>query len=139
MGFIKLLLNANNEEGCREGMRLAYMKHVKMANRGHISRDGTTPHQVGLYGALFTRYVARGIPRNIADSMEYNFWAELSPFMVLLDTAEALNTLIEYVLYQESMYGDWEKSVIDHPTEDVDMELLEKIINEAVSLILDIA
>ena len=48
-------------DGCREAMRKSYEKHVRLARQGK-SPSTDSPHSVGLYGALGTRYIARGTP-----------------------------------------------------------------------------
>ncbi len=94
MCWLKLLLNINNAEGCREAMRLSYQKHLRQARQGMVPSDDP-PHYVGLYGALASRYKTRGIP-----VMEVVIWAELVPFILMRET-DAVEALAEYVVYQE--------------------------------------
>jgi hypothetical protein len=95
MGFLKMLLNVNTAEATRESMRMSYKKHQKRAARGMIPDDGTTPHQFGLFGALYTRYMTAGISKDAAE-----IWVELSPFL-LMEEPDGLEALCEYVVYQE--------------------------------------
>lgn len=94
MGWFKNLFNIKNAEGCREAMRLSYQKHLRLARQGMVPTDDS-PHYVGLYGALGSRYKTRGIP-----VMEVVIWAELVPFLLMRET-DAVEALAEYVVYQE--------------------------------------
>lgn len=80
-------------EGCREAMRESYEKHVREARREGIK--GSSPHEVGLYGALGTRYIVRGTP-----VAEVILRGEIAPFLVMKE-AEAVEALAEYVVFQE--------------------------------------
>lgn len=80
-------------ESCREAMRDSYAKHVRLA-KDKQSQVGESPHVLGLYGALGTRYLARGI--NIGDEL----WYELAPFLAM-EEQKAVEALAEYVIYQE--------------------------------------
>ena len=95
MGLLDMLKNLNNAEGIREAMRMSYDKHLKKAYSGAISAPDTTPAQSALYGALGTRYLARGqvVP-------EVQLWKELIPFLALRDS-DARESLAEYVVYCE--------------------------------------
>lgn len=107
MGWLKLLLNANNAEGTREAMRMAYNKHFRPAKQ---KAGGSSPHHVGLYGALGSRYAGRG--QNIPEPA---LWGELSPFM-LMEEDLSVEALAEYVLYQERPWDadtEWLKSEIN--------------------------
>lgn len=95
MGFFKLLLNLNNAEGIRESMRRSYNKHVKQAHHHMEPDDGTSPHQFGLFAALYSRYATARIQK---DAME--IWRELSPFLLMTEM-EGLDALCEYIVYQE--------------------------------------
>jgi hypothetical protein len=81
-------------EGCREAMRESYVKHVQLAREGRIPTTDP-PHTVGLYGALGSRYRARGTP-----VVEAVMWGELAPFLAMRES-DAVEALAEYVLYQE--------------------------------------
>lgn len=95
MGFFKMLLNLNTAEGIRESMRMSYRKHVKRARQGMGPSDGTTPHEFGLFSALYSRYVTARIQKDATE-----IWTELSPFLLMTET-EGLEALCEYIVYQE--------------------------------------
>lgn len=74
MGLFKLLINANNEEGIREAMKMSYKKIAK-----------TLLHSVpedlfhnAMYNALGSRYLVNQLPIN-----EIVLWIELLPFLKL--------------------------------------------------------
>lgn len=71
--------------------------------------EGTTAHQMGLYGALGSRYVVRG-----AQVVEVVIWADLTPFMAM-NEPEAVEALAEYAVYQENPAGakSWLRKVIN--------------------------
>lgn len=95
MGWFSMLFKSF-PEGCRESMRVSYQNHYSLAQAGKapVTMD---PHQAGLFGALATRYKARGVlPR----FPEVVLWSELAPFL-LMAKEEALEALTEYVLWQE--------------------------------------
>lgn len=94
MGWLNLILNANNAEGCREAMRMSYKKHLRQGQSMVLHAD-TSPHHVGLYGALSTRYKGAGMP-----VVEMVIWAELAPFLLMKET-DAVEGLTEYVVYKE--------------------------------------
>ena len=118
MGWFKLLLNAwdaRNAEGCRKAMRKSYKKHLRLALQGMNPSD-SKPHEVGLYGALGTRYMSFGIP--VTPSMELAITAELVPFLLMKET-DAVEALAEYIVYKEV------------PRE-AKMSWLRKLINDAL-------
>ncbi|MDD4051243.1 MAG: hypothetical protein PHR28_05010 [candidate division Zixibacteria bacterium] len=84
-------------EGIRKAMRKSYLKHYRLAIEMDTATilDGTSPHQAALYGALGSRMKAR---RQAV--VEIITWMELLPFMLLEET-EGIETLSEYVVYQE--------------------------------------
>ena len=95
MGWLKVLLNANNAEGVREAIRISYIKHVRLASQGKIPTADTSPHHVGLYGALSSRYKASGIQTN-----EVILWGELAPFLLMRES-DSIEALAEYVVFKE--------------------------------------
>lgn len=115
MGWFKLLLNSNNAEGCREAMRMSYKKHLRQGQRMVLHAD-TSPHHVGLYGALSTRYKSAGMP-----VVEMVIWAELAPFLLMKET-DAVESLAEYVVYKE------------RPLE-AKVSWLKKLINDAFQMV----
>lgn len=90
-----MLRNMGNPEGTREACRMSYRKHYRLAVQRSASPDLGSPHAIGLYGLLATRYQARGFP-----SPEPAVWAELSPFL-LMEPQVAVEALAEYVVAQE--------------------------------------
>lgn len=82
-------------EGAREAMRESYAKHVRLAREARIPAPDS-PHVVGLFGALATRYQARLQPKS-----EVELWPELAPFLAMPE-ALAVEMLAEYVIYQET-------------------------------------
>ncbi len=94
MGFLKLFFNADSPEGGREAMRISYKKHVDLAHQ----RGMSNAHQVGLYGALATRYRVRW--QEAAKPTEPEIWIELIPFLVM-DEEDSIEVLAEYILYKE--------------------------------------
>lgn len=97
MGFFKLLFKSF-PDGCREAMRQSYQKHYDLAQRGLAPTTGD-PHEMGLFGALGTRYKLRGILR-YPDFPDVVLWPELAPFL-LMSQQDAVEALAEYVLWQE--------------------------------------
>lgn len=82
-------------DGCREVIRDAYIKHVRLAkNRQSQSRDSS--HIIGMYGALGLRHHARGTKGG-----DVRIWNELAPFLAMGER-EAVEALAEYVVFQES-------------------------------------
>lgn len=73
MGFLKLVRNLNNAEGAREAMRLAYLKHYRLAERAAVGA-----HSTALFGSLGSRRKAGGQYRG-----EPFLWAELAPFLCM--------------------------------------------------------
>lgn len=82
-------------EGCREAMRESYQKHFQLAQAGQISFFDQSPHSLGLYGALGSRYRAWGRPIN-----EAIIWSELTPFL-LMGQSGGIEALAEYAVFQE--------------------------------------
>ena len=70
MGLLNKLLGGG-AEGCRESMRHAYEHHAKAARAKHMDSS----HLIGLYGALRSRYRARGLAMD-----EAVMWGELVLF-----------------------------------------------------------
>jgi hypothetical protein len=95
MGFLKRAAKGFTADGCREAMLDSYAKHVKLALKGGIDVEASSPHFAGLYGALASRYRAWGERTD-----EGTVWLELAPFL-LMDAAVAPKALAEYVLYKE--------------------------------------
>lgn len=93
MGLLNKLLGG--AEGCREAMRDSYRQHVAAARQRGIA----DVHHVGLYGALGSRYRARGIPVD-----EHSLMAELAPFL-LMTPANAILALPEYACFIERHSG----------------------------------
>ncbi len=94
MGFIKRILNAGNPEGGRDAMRDSYKKHVKIAQQRKLSNV----HQIGLYGALASRYRVKW--QQPVKPTEPEIWVELIPFLSM-NEQESIEALAEYVLYKE--------------------------------------
>jgi len=117
----QLSSDANAAEGCRQAMRLSYKKHLHLAQKGKGPRDGTSPHIFGLYGALASRYITRGV--SIVPEVEVVIWGELVPF-IRMSEKDAPEALAEYVVYQE-IPGD------------ARISWLKKLINEAFRMELD--
>ena len=82
-------------EGCREAMRDAYEQRAKAAREKHMD----SPHLIGLYGALGSRYRARGLAVD-----EAVMWGELAPFLAM-EPAMSIAALSEYAAYQEQHAG----------------------------------
>lgn len=107
MGFWKKLFGG--ADGCREAMRESYDKHVRLAAQGRIPTEDS-PHVIGLYGTLGSRYRARGTP-----VVEVVLWGELAPFLAMGE-ADAVEALAEYVVFQESPKDariEWLKDMIN--------------------------
>ena len=92
MGFWTTLFGV--PDACRETMRKSYEKHVRLAHEGKLPSTNP-PHNLGLYGALGTRYIARGTP-----VVEVALWGELAPFLIMKEE-QAVEALAEYVVFQE--------------------------------------
>lgn len=69
-------------------------KHVRKFT-GQPLPNGTSLHQVGLYGALSTRYMV-----GFKSALEVVIWSELAPFLKL-EPDTGLAALAEYVVYKE--------------------------------------
>lgn len=98
-------------DGVRETVREAYFRHL---NSWPSNDPDLTPHEVGLYGALSTRYMAGG--RSKPEPM---VWSELAPF-VAMEANRGLNSLVEYVVWQE------------FPSHEVNVSWLSQSINYAL-------
>ena len=94
MGLLNKLLGGG-AKGCRESMRDAYEHHAKAARAKHLD----SPHLSGLYGALRSRYRARGLAMD-----EAVMWGELAPFLAM-EPAMSIVALSEYVAFQEQHAG----------------------------------
>jgi len=81
-------------QGIRDAMCNSYQKHVRKFQNQPLP-EGTTLHQVGLYGSLSARYIV-----GFKQKSEVEVWLELTPFM-RLDPDEGLAALAEYVVYKE--------------------------------------
>ena len=81
-------------QGIRDAMVKSYHRHVRKWT-GQSLPDGTSLHQVGLYGALSSRYLA-----GLKSISEVVVWAELAPFLKL-EPDQGLAALAEYVVYKE--------------------------------------
>jgi len=95
MGFLNLILNANNAEGIREAMRLAYKKCRREAERGALPSD-FGPHMAGLLGAMGSRLAANNLPVT-----PVALWHEVAPFAFISDEQAAVEALAEYAVYAE--------------------------------------
>ena len=93
-------------------MRKSYEKHVRLAREGK-SPSTSPPRTLGLYGALGTRYIARGTP-----VVEVALWGELAPFLIMKEK-QAIEALAEYLVFQE------------HPKE-AKVAWLRRVINAAL-------
>ena len=82
-------------QGIRDAMTKSYHRHVAEFT-GKVLPDETSLHQMGLYGALGTRYMA-----GFQSVLEVVLWAELTPF-VNLNPNDGLAALAEYVVYRET-------------------------------------
>ena len=104
MGLLDKLLSGG-AEGCRKSMRDAYEHHAKAARGKHMD----SPHLIALYGALRSRYRARGLAVD-----EAVMWGELAPFLAM-EPAMSIVALSEYVAFQEQHVGvrrDWLTNII---------------------------
>ena len=81
-------------QGIRDAIYNSYQKHISKCQNQPLP-DGTTLHQVGLYGALGTRYMA-----GFKAKSEVELWCELTPFMKL-EPNDGLAALAEYIVYKE--------------------------------------
>lgn len=81
-------------QGIRDAMTKAYSRHADLA-RQQGTPPSTSVHEVGLYGALASRYAA-----GFQSVQEASVWAELAPFL-RLDPDMGLRALAEYVVYKE--------------------------------------
>jgi hypothetical protein len=92
MGLFKFLKNFGSVEGTRESIRVSYKKHFVGAAK--LAGD-SSPHSVGLYGALATRRRLMG-----RFGSEVEVWAELAPFLSMAPD-QAIDALAEYVVFLE--------------------------------------
>lgn len=100
MGWLKEKLRTlrPGPDGARAAMRLSYAKHRRGASRGKSSTEDS-PHVVGVFGALGTRYKGNGtLPSGTMP--EAILWPELAPFLEMPE-ADAVTALVEYVVWQE--------------------------------------
>ena len=81
-------------ESCRGKVRAAYARYVQVAKKEH-GQSPYSPHVIGLYSALGTRYRAHGTTVNMED-----LWCELTPFLVM-EEQEAVEALAEYMVFKE--------------------------------------
>ena len=107
MGWFNKLFGAAN--GSRESMREAYERNAAF----HLLAPVSYRHFFGLYGALATRYYARGWP-----VFEDLIWLDLVPFL-LMRQPDAIDAVAEYALYQENV-------------RDIRIQWLVLLINEAL-------
>jgi len=117
MGFFKRLINLNNIEGCHEAMRASYQKHRKLAEKEKIPTADLSPHQVGLFGALGTRYKVCREPISEASLM-----GELVPFF-LMEEGISIEALAEYAALREDIPGvrkEWLVSTINNALGNLD-------------------
>ncbi len=82
-------------QAIRDAMTNSYHRHVAKFT-GQVLPDETSLHQMGLYGALGTRYMA-----GFQTVLEVVIWAELAPF-INLNPDDGLAALAEYVVYKET-------------------------------------
>ena len=95
MGILKLMLNANNAEGIREAMRMAYKRHRRQTERGSLPSD-FGPHMAGLLGAMGSRMAVNNLPIT-----PVVLWHEVAPFALIGDEEVAVEALAEYAVYVE--------------------------------------
>ena len=97
-------------QGIRDAMKRTYFKQVEVA-RAQTLPSGASLHQIGLYGALASRYIA-----GAQQPFELMVWAELFPFMHL-DADMALDALAEYIVFKEmpqKAERQWLEQVVQH-------------------------
>ena len=82
-------------QGIRDSMKKSYHRHVK-GLKGQVLPEDTSLHQMGLYGALGTRYMA-----GLQSVSEVVLWAELGPF-VNFSPDDGLAALAEYIVYKDT-------------------------------------
>lgn len=139
--MIKLVLNSNNYKGCKEATLISYHKHVREAKDGFIPIKGafdyTSYHQVGLFGAIWSRYRIRGFHKEYLSSLEnqFNIWAELFPFLKMPEE-DSVDALLEYVLFQESQEGSYLGTVFPNPITEVNISFLKNTINKTIQGVL---
>jgi len=95
MGILKLMLNANNAEGIREAMRLAYKKQRRKAESGALGSD-FSPHVSALVGTMASRMAVNNLPVT-----PLALWHEVAPFALIDDEEVAVEALAEYAVYVE--------------------------------------
>lgn len=95
MGILKLILNANNAEGIREAMRLAYKKHRRQAERGALHSD-FGPHAAGMLGAMGSRMAVNNLPVT-----PVALWHEVALFALIRDEEVGVEALAKYAVYIE--------------------------------------
>ena len=89
MGFLRELFGG--PAATRKAVRESYQEH----RRKGPSFDSPSPHALGLYGALESRYLASNAPRP-----EIQIWTELVPFL-LMDEEEGVEALAEIIVSEE--------------------------------------
>jgi hypothetical protein len=103
-------------QGIRDAMYNSYKKHIRVFENQPLP-EGTTLHQVGLYSALSTRYMA-----GFEEKTEVELWSELAPFLEL-EPNDGLAALAEYIVYKEM------------PVK-ADVSMLTKFIKKGLSLLI---
>ena len=91
MGFLNKLFNG--ADGTRETMKEIYLKQIEVLKQQNVELEDI--HGMGLYGALASRYIARGNPQP-----EVVIFSELAPFLAM-EQADAVDMLAEYIVYKE--------------------------------------
>ena len=124
MSLLSKLLGGG-AEGCRKSMRDAYEHHAKAAREKHMD----SPHLIGLYGALRSRYRAHGLA--IDDAV---IWGELAPFLAM-EPAMSIAALSEYVAFQERHPGvrrEWLANTIRHAVQAPKVGTMTEVVRLAV-------
>jgi len=122
------LSRARSLEHWKEAVRVSYKEHARRAQQE--GRSALESHQIGLYGALASRYLTRTVAdswgrphhgyvkdaeQRVSQKKEL-LWAELVPFL-LMSQADALEALVEYAVVEdgwpEHAREDWLVSVIE--------------------------
>ena len=81
-------------QGIRDAIIKSYRKHFNKSQNQPLP-EGTTRHQVALFGCLGTRYVA-----SFKRKSEVELWLELTPFLKL-EPEDGLSALAEYIVFKE--------------------------------------
>ncbi len=86
-------------DAIRKAMKKSYKKHVDLCIEGKLPNVGSdTPHNCGLYGALYSRNVVCGLRYD-----EPTILSELSPFFFMPEM-DAIEALADYAVYRELPY-----------------------------------